>query len=331
MPADDALWISEADVVALMDLPAAIEALEAGLAMRAAGQALLLGKTHTSWGSGDTVHAIGAVMQGVGYFGTKSWGHTAGGATPVLLIWNVADGSLAAVIEAFALGQMRTGGIAGVATRAFSATDSASMAIIGTGKQAAAQVAAVTAVRSLAEVRVFSPTPEKRLAFAESLAGRGFAVHVATSVAEAIEGADIVTTVTRSTTAFLTSAMVAPGAHINAVGAITPEREEIAQDVLSRCAVVAADDPDSAQRLSREMQLWRQSGPNRPVALEQAIAAPQKRSAEHDLTLFKAMGTGLSDLSLGIALLAAARNAECGRPIPHPQRAQPRLFPSHSR
>jgi ornithine cyclodeaminase len=322
--AEDALWIGEADVVGLMDLPQAIDALEDGLRMRAAGTARLMGKTHVAWGGGDTLHAIGAVMEGAGLFGTKSWGHTAGGATPLLLLWRVEDGSLAAIIEAFALGQMRTGGIAGLATRLMAVPAARSMAVIGTGKQAMAQVAAVAAVRDLAELRVFSPTPEKRAAFAEKAAGHGFAVRIADSVAEAVEGAEIITAVTRARSPFLDAAMIAPGAHINAVGAITPERQEVAGDVFARVTAIAADDPDAAGRLSAELLALDPAPAVHP--LEAFIAAPPARGAGRDLTLFKAMGTGLSDLSLGVRLFEAARAAGIGRSVPHPRRAAPRLF-----
>ncbi len=108
-------------------------------------------------------------------------------------------------------------------------------------------------MRPLRRVRVFSPNPAHRAAFAARLRSRfGFEVIAPASVAAAVDGAPIITLVTRATAPFLSAAMVARGAHINAVGAITPERAELAGDIFARCDRVVADSVPSVQKLSRE-------------------------------------------------------------------------------
>jgi ornithine cyclodeaminase len=323
----DPIWITEAEVVASMHLGEAIDALEAGLKLEAAGQARSMAKTHAIWGHGHTLHAIGAVLEGAGVVGTKSWAHTEGGAAPLLLLWDAESGRLLAVIEAFALGQMRTGGIAGVATRWLAPETADELAIIGTGKQSVTQVAAVAAVRPLKRIRVFSPTAENRQAFVAKLEKLlpEIAVREAPSVEAALDGAGIVTLVTRARQPFVSAGMLAPGAHLNAVGAITPEREEFTQDVFDRVGAIAVDNVGSVQALSAEFrrrftQDWSAVRP-----LSALIAGNLRRPAEADLTLFKAMGMGLSDLALGIEILARVRQSGGGRAIPHPQRVAPRL------
>jgi ornithine cyclodeaminase len=330
MSEHDPIWITEADVVQLMHLGEAIDALEAGLGLEANGTANNMVKTHAVWGGGHTLHAIGATVEGAGFVGTKTWAHTAGGATPLLILWDSETGRLKAVIEAFAMGQMRTGSMTGLATRWLAGPGAGELAQVGTGKQAMAQVAAVAAVRPLRRVRVYSPTPEKRAAFAKKLSAKGFdfEVIVADTVAACVEGASIVTLVTRAREPFLTASMVAKGAHVNAVGAITPEREEFAQDLFPRVAVAAADSPPAVRRLSKEFMRYYDDGPGdwsavRPISA--LIAAGERRPSGADLTLFKAMGMGVSDLSLGMALFQRARAAGKGRPFPHPERAEPRL------
>jgi ornithine cyclodeaminase len=138
-----ALWITEREVVATLDLIQAIDALESGLRQQTRGVARNMIKTHVSWGEGNTLHAIGAVFESSNIAGTKSWAHVEGGATPLLILWDAGTGTLLAVIEAFALGQMRTGAISGVATRWLADAKADLFAMIGTGKQALAQIAAV--------------------------------------------------------------------------------------------------------------------------------------------------------------------------------------------
>ena len=322
------VWITEQDVVAAIALPEAIEALEKGLALEAAGAARNMAKTHQVWGGHHTLHASGAVVEGAHVVGTKTWAHTAGGATPLVTLWNSDTGKLEAIIEAFALGQMRTGGISGVATARMAAEGADELAVIGSGKQAMTQVVAVAAVRKLKRIRVYSPTAENRRAFVGKLEKLFPAVALveAASVEEAVKGAPIVTAITRAREPVVTARMLAKGAHFNAVGAITPEREEFSQDVFERADLIAVDMIESVKGLSAEFRKRFGEGDWSSVhPLSELVAGKVKRPARADVTLFKAMGMGLSDLALGIEILRRVREKGGGRPMPHPKPAQPRL------
>ena len=335
MSATEPIWITEADVTEMMHLGEAIDALEAGLILEAGGGATNMVKTHVLWDGGHTLHAIGATAPGAGFVATKTWAHTGGGATPLLILWDSETGNLKATIEAFALGQMRTGSMSGVATRWMSDPAADELAIIGTGKQAITQVAAVANVRNLKRVRIFSPTPENRQAFAARLndAGFGFECEVADSVEDCVAGAPVVTIVTRAREPFVNAGMLAPGAHLNAVGAISPEREEFAQDIFSLADPIACDSVPAIQKLSREFMTYFDDGPGkgapgnwnavRPIS--EIVAAGQGRTGACRLSLFKAMGMGISDLSLGMKLYDKALASGRGRPMPQPTRAKPRL------
>jgi ornithine cyclodeaminase len=288
-------WISEADVSSAIDIRDAIEALEKGLAAESRGEATNMLKTHAAWQS-STLHAIGAVFPKAGFVGTKTWAHTPGGASPLLILFDAENGAVRAVIEAFNLGKMRTAAAPGVATRWLAREDADDLAIIGTGKQALTQVAAVNVVRPLRRIRVFSPNKEHRSAFADRLRKEFNAeVIVSDSVAEAVRGASIITTVTRAKEPFLESGMITRGAHINAVGAILPGRAELAPDVLPRCTRIVSDSPAQAQKLSQELL-----GQERVESLADLVATKRKRNSDDDLTLLKSLGTGVLDLSVGI-------------------------------
>ena len=118
-------------------------------------------------------------------------------------------------------------------------------AIVGTGKQALSQIGTMLAVRPIRRVQVFSPTADKRAAFVAK-AREEFGIEIAdcSSVEAACKGAQIVTLVTRATQPFLTPAMLEPGTHLNAVGAIAPDREEFTQDMFSRVTAVAVDNAE---------------------------------------------------------------------------------------
>ena len=330
----DPIWITEREVVELMSLPDAIEALRRGLIDEAGGSAANMVKTHAVWGGHATLHAIGAVFEGRGLAGTKTWAHTPGGAMPLLIVIDADDGAVLAIIEAFALGQMRTGGISGLATDMLARADAASMAMIGAGKQSLAQIAAVAAVRELRHVAVWSPTPAKREALAAQVVEKlGIAATPAGSLAEALDGAAIVTLATRATEPFLQADMLAPGTHLNAVGAITPERAEFDTALLARAELMAADSVAQVRGLSREFTTAfgnDEAAWDRLKPLSELVAASRSRPAGADLTVFKAMGMGISDLALGAALLESARESGRGRAVPRPVRVAPRLTRSFS-
>ena len=324
-----ALWISEAEVASVMDMGDAIAALERGLAFEADGAAGNMAKTHALWNGGNTLQAIGGLMPDMGFVGTKTWAHTEGGATPLLILFDSRNGSLKAVIEAFALGQLRTGGISGLATRWLAAPDADDMALIGTGKQAMSQVAAVAAVRPLRRLRIFSPDQEHRALFVRRVRQElDLPAEEAASVTAAVKGASIITLVTRAREPVLAVEQVAQGAHVNAVGAITPERMEFEPELIRRASVLAADSVEQVRSLSREFQLafgaeetaWRRVQP-----LSAIVAAGRRRPANAGVSLFKAMGMGVSDLALGVEIFRRAQAKGLGRPFPHPERAKPQL------
>jgi alanine dehydrogenase len=322
------VWISESDVVAVMDMGGAIAALERGLLAEAAGDAQNMIKTHVEW-DGSTLHAIGAVFPKLGFCGTKTWSHTANGATPLLVLFDSRNGSLIAIIEAFALGQMRTAAASGVATKWLAAADADTLAMIGTGKQAITQVAAVFVVRPIRHIKVFGRNKARRDEFVSRLRSE-FQVEVTAkdNVRETLSDASIITVATRATDPIVTADMVQYGAHINSVGAIVPSRAEISQDVMARSTQIVTDSVPQAQRLSREMIEFFGPDPANWGAvqpLSNLVARSFTRGASDDLTLFKALGVGISDLSLGIEIYQKAKANGLGRPLPEPQRVKPRL------
>lgn len=323
------LWLTEQEVVALVGLDDAIDALERGLLSLGQGHAFNVPKALGGWGDGSSMHSLGSGAPEMGYVGFKNWVHTKRGANALFTLFNAADGTIAAVIEAAALGQLRTAAMTGVGTRWLAQPGADDLALIGTGMQSITQVAAIHAVRPLRRVRVWSPTADKRRAFVEKLAAQfEFKVEEAATLEAATRDASIVTLVTRAKDPFLTASMLAPGTHLNAVGAILPANAEFAQNVFARVGLIAVDDVPNVKRASREF-IERFGGESgdwslvRPIS--DVIAQGAGRPATCDISLFKAMGMGLSDLSVAVMVLERARAQGSGRPLPHPVRAMPRF------
>lgn len=326
----EALWIDEEQVAANVTLAEAIDIVQQGFEAQARGEVTALQKSDVTW-EGGGLYALGAASPRSGFAITRTWAHAPGGPTPLLVVFDSATGALCAIIEAFALGQLRTAAVAAVATRWLAAADADELALIGTGHQAFAQVAGVAHVRRVRRIRVFSPDASHRQALVERLRSelRREVADVA-SVTDAVAGAPIVTLATRATSPFLQAAMLAPGAHVNAIGAITLERAEMARDVLERAGRIVVDDLPAARRLSRELTevcagssgCW-----DRVETLADVVAKRRARGPGDDITVFKAMGSGVGDLALGAEVTLRVRRAGGGREIPQPDRVRPRLLP----
>jgi len=200
---------------------------------------------------------------------------------------------------------------------------------VGRGEQSLPQLAAVRAVRPLQQVRVSSRPPETRRVFAENVTERlGIPTRAVDTLEEAVTDTPIVTLITNSTEAFLTADMLAKGSHLNAMGAIVPSRVEFTDDVFARADLIAVDSLRSVRDLSTEFRAhygeddaaW-----DEVRTIASVIAADETRPAGADITLFKAMGMGLSDLALAIEVLKRARAQNKGHKVPDRIKLPPRL------
>ncbi len=315
------LWLTEQDVTSLINLSDVIAALERALVLEAEGKAKNMYKAQTVWDQGST-NVTGAQFVSEGFSGGKIWTNVGGSSEPLTVLHGADDGKVRAIIESIALGTMRTAALASVATKYLAAEGADDLAIIGTGKQSLTQVAAVHAVRPLKRLRVFSPTPENRAKFVELVKSKyKFEVVDAPSVEAAVKDAPIVSTFTRARQPFLSAAMIAKGAHVNAGGAIIPAYAEITPDVVGRASMIVVDNLEQCKENARELNdAFAQGlggGWDRVQQLSQVVKASKVRPAGVDLTLYKFMGLGLADLAAGIEIYRRAQKQGKGTPREH--------------
>lgn len=308
---DPAVLIGEAEVAELVGMPEAIAAVQRGLACEAAGLARAEPKIVMPSGrDGSALHMLGAAVTGLGIAGVKCWVQSPFGGKPLLSVFDVADSRPLAVIEASVLSGLRTGALAGIATRCLAAEDADELAVLGSGTQAWTQVAAVAVVRKLRRVRVWSPTAKHRQHFAGRIAATyGIEALAAATPAEALAGAPIVTLAARVERPLVTPQMLARGAHVNSIGVTVPGRSELPIEVFSRCGVIAADSLATVRASSAEFQAaftseeqWRRVRP-----LAELAVAHAGRPADADLTLYKGMGSAVADLAMAAEILIRAQ------------------------
>ncbi len=324
---DTFLWLTEADVCRLIDLTGSVVALEKGLALEADGKAVNMTKTQTVWDVGS-LNVTGAQFTGDGLVGAKIWSNANLGAAPIIIMHGANDGQIVAIIEAFALGQMRTASLSSVATKWCSVADADEMAIMGSGHQALPQVSAIASVRDLKRVRVWSRTTANRDSFVDELRDAfDFEILACDSVADAAKDCPIITTFTRAAEPFLFADMVSKGTHINAGGAIIPTKAEIDQSVFDRCDKIICDNLAQVQKGSRELMEYAARAGNWDAVMPicNLVRDQKPRPEGADISIYKFMGTGLADIASAVEILKRARDEGVGTEYPHPHRSKPRL------
>lgn len=209
---------------------------------------------------------------------------------------DVATGSPQLLSELTLTTAMRTAAMSAVAARALARAGSRVMALIGNGAQSDFQAIAFQHLLGIEEVRLFDLDPNATAKLAANLAGSGLRVTLCTSTAEAVRGADIVTTVTadKAYATVLTPEMIEPGMHINAVGGDCPGKTELHADVLHGAAVFVEYTPQT--RIEGDIQ---QMPADFAVTELWEVLAGQRegRTGADQVTVFDSVGFALEDFS----------------------------------
>jgi len=147
------------------------------------------------------------------------------------------EGRLLSVLDGATLTARRTAAAAGYATQLLAPPRASVLALFGVGGLAADHLEAIASVRPLAEIRVVGRSPERLRRFCEGMGERGYNVRAA-AAGEALDGADLVVTVTTSPEPVFADRDLAAGVHINAMGSYRPARAEIPAETVKRARVV---------------------------------------------------------------------------------------------
>ncbi|MFH8774533.1 MULTISPECIES: ornithine cyclodeaminase family protein [unclassified Streptomyces] len=219
-----------------------------------------------------------------------------------LLLLDQTIGRIAAVLEVGKANAYRTAAADALAVDLLARPDATTLAVFGTGHQAAYEVRAVSRVRPVAEVLVVGRDEDRAARMAADLAAEGRTAMV-TGAEEACARADVIVTATNATAdapPLFQAAWVRPGTHISCMGADAPGKRELDPELFS-VARVFCDLPEQARRMGES-----QHAPDKTVLTplgEVLTGRVSGRTDDADITVFDSSGIGLQDLCLGLALL----------------------------
>jgi alanine dehydrogenase len=219
-----------------------------------------------------------------------------------VLLFDCDNEKLLAMIDASSITAIRTAAVSAAATKLLARKDAANLSLLGSGTQATMHLEAMSAVRSIRKVRVWSRNADHAKRFAEREARRQhLRIEPTPSAQEAVAGADIVCTTTGSTSPILLGRWLEPGMHVNAVGASTPRFRELDSEAVAKSRLFV-DRRESAMNEAEDFRAPRRNGVISDAHIlgelgELLLGKVQGRLTKENVTLFKSLGLAVEDLA----------------------------------
>jgi len=227
-------------------------------------------------------------------------------------------------LEGNYLTALRTGAASGVATDYLARKNSSTVAIIGAGFQARTQLEAVCSIRDIKSVNIYDINEQQSIKYLELMKDKFSNVSlkwtISHSAEKAIENADIICVTTTSKTPVFSGEKIKPGTHINAVGAFTPETQEIDIETLLRADKIYVDSIEAALKEAGDLIIPIQKGKFDKIKINGEIGeiiSKQKIGRENDeeITIFKTVGLSVQDMATGFYIYRKAKKMGLGKEI----------------
>ena len=315
------LHINEVEVRAVLTMPQALDAVEEISRKQSTGEVVVHPRRRFELPGGGFFHYMAAADYSAGFVAMKQYTYVRGKLQFLVPLYEMATGDLLAQIEADYMGQLRTGAASGVATKYLARKDSRIAAIVGTGGQARTQLEAVALVRKLKSARAYGRDSAKREKFCAEMSKRiGIPVHPCSSSAEAVRGADIISTATTASQPVVRGTDLAPGVHINAIGANHAHKRELDDEAAASADVIVVDSVEQSRQEAGDLIIafhgdeicW--TGVKKLCEIVAGKASG--RTSDSEVTLFKSNGIASWDLAVAMRVYAMAREKGLGRELP---------------
>lgn len=226
-------------------------------------------------------------------------------------------GALQALMDGRYITEARTAAVSAVSARHLARPDASVLAIIGTGVQARSHLEAFSEVRSLREVRVWSPKSPSRERFIAEMSPLARApLRAARSAEDAVRGADLIVLVTASPTPVLEVSWISPGSHIVSVGACRPDQREMPPELTARGRLFV-DSRAGALAESGDVVMGMAEGRFGPDHIAGELGAVvlgrvEGRQSPDQITIFKSLGMAVEDIAAADLAYRRAREAGVG-------------------
>jgi ornithine cyclodeaminase/alanine dehydrogenase-like protein (mu-crystallin family) len=315
-----------AEIKTLLPMAACIELMRTTMIAVSEGRATIPPRTVTPVSNGLLGVMPGHLAEpdcfGVKLLSLFPGNHAAGLSSHLglVLLFEPEHGRPVALLDAAELTAIRTAAVSGLATQLLAREDAGDLAILGSGEQARSHLEAMLAVRTIRSVRVWSRNTAHAADFAEEQGKRhGLDIEPVASAEQAVRAADLICTVTASPDPVLHGDWIAPGVHLNIVGASRIAAAEVDIDAVVRSRFYV-DFRQSAWLEAGELRRAIDAGAvTRDHVLgeigEVANGAVAGRTSPADITLFKSLGVSAEDLASAHYVLGRAEAEGVGQVV----------------
>ncbi|MGZ4179243.1 MAG: ornithine cyclodeaminase family protein [Solirubrobacteraceae bacterium] len=238
----------------------------------------------------------------------------------IVTLFDGETGVPTAILDASAVTEIRTAAVTAVATGELAREDARILAILGAGVQARSHLKALLKVRPFAHVRIFAPTETHARAVVDEAPDTDAELIVARSAELAVRGADVVVVATSSRKPVIRREWLSVGAHVNAIGASTPNAREIDVRTIAHSALFC----DSRESLHNEAGEFLLAFAEGAISGEDHVRAEigevlaglkAGRRDDTELTLFRWLGLAVEDLAAAEQAVAVARSQGIGTEV----------------
>ena len=321
------LLLTQRDIAQLVDERVAIRAVRSAFEAMARGEAFMPSKVYLPLPRQSDFRAMPAFLQHPACCGIK-WVNVhpenrrkrLPTVMALIVLNDPTTGVPLAVMDGLLVTKLRTAAAAAVAAQTLARPESRTVALVGCGAQADAQLQALTQLLTLSQANVWGFRRGEARAFAARMARRLPSVRVEPfeTVEGCVAGADIVVTLTPSRRPLVQHSWLAPGVHVNAVGADGPGKQELEPNIL-REATVVVDEREQAIH-GGELNVPVARGEYDPAWIhatlgEILIGRKPGRRSKGEMTVFDSTGLAVHDIALGAEILRRARRRQIGRRI----------------
>jgi ornithine cyclodeaminase/alanine dehydrogenase-like protein (mu-crystallin family) len=300
--------LTDADVAARVTPTLAVESMRDAVLAAYRGELVTPARTVADLDQGRFLFTAGRwAGRWYGYRAYDTFDHDAPNARDdqLVVVHDDTTGRLIGLVVGAELGRRRTGALGGVAVQALAADDASTLGLVGTGHQAWAQLWAISAVRRLDSVRVFSRDEGRRRAFAARAEHElGLDATAVASARDAVAGAPIVVLATNSPEPVVEVDWLAPGCHLTTVGPKQQGRTEFPTELLDAATTIVTDSP--AQLRAYDPPALSSAGRHvdRVAALGAVVAgAAPGRRLDSDRTVYLSVGLAGTEVALAARLL----------------------------
>jgi alanine dehydrogenase len=237
-----------------------------------------------------------------------------------IMLFSVETGKMIAVMDGSYITAIRTACASAMATRALANRETPVLGILGAGVQARAHIQALSRVRKLQQIKIYSPSGISATKIRKDMESEvGVGVKVAASAEDAVKHSDIVVTVTTAKEPILKSEWLNAGVHINAVGSHRPDLREVDGATLARAKVVV----DSREAIMTEcgdilLALKERSIPEDVIHAEigEVLAGMKSgRESAGEITLYKSVGIAIQDVATANLVYHRALDRKVGTQV----------------